>query len=103
MENESGIPEKVELSGFREVDSSVMMQVHKVISSNYRKLSEHSKNILALHITLKPVHEREKSEKYEINVKFVDNGKQYFSEVTDRNLMTAVDDALVKITNELLH
>jgi len=54
-----------------------------------------------LHITLKAVHEREKSEKYEVHAKVIDGGKVYASEITDRNLFVAVDSVLKKVVNEM--
>ena len=55
----------------------------------------------SLHVTMKPVHETEKSEKYEVHAKLMDNGKPFVSEVVERNLFIAVDSALKKIVNEL--
>ncbi|MBI2541230.1 HPF/RaiA family ribosome-associated protein [Candidatus Woesearchaeota archaeon] len=91
----------VQLAGFRDVDSSSMDVLRKVISTHSKRLSELAKKIDAIHITLKPIHEREKSEKYEVHAKIIDNGKAYVSKATDRSLFTAVDDALKKLVNEL--
>lgn len=91
----------IELSGFRDIDSSSMIVLKKIIGNHARRISELAKKPEALHITLKPVHEREKSEKYEVHAKIVDNGKMYAAEITDRNLFTAVDTVLKKIVNEM--
>ena len=91
----------IELSGFRDIDSSSMIVLKKIIGNHAKRISELTKNPEALHITLKPVHEREKSEKYEVHAKVVDNGKVYASEFTDRNLFVAVDTVLKKLVNEL--
>ena len=93
--------EKVELTGFRDIDSSSMDVVRKNISSHLKRISELCKKIQRLHITLKPIHKREKSEKYEIHANLIDIGKVYASEMTDRNLFVALDKALEKLTNEL--
>jgi len=91
----------IELSGFRDIDESSMIVLKKIIGSHAKRISELAKKMDTLHITLKPVHEREKSEKYEVHAKVVDGGKVYASETTDRNLFVAVDVVLKKVANEL--
>lgn len=91
----------IELSGFRSIDSSSMIVLKKIIGNYARRIVELTTKLENLHITLKPVHEREKSEKYEVHAKIIDNGKVYASETTDRNLFVAVDNVLKKIVNEL--
>ena len=91
----------IELSGFKVVDPASMVVLKKIIGNHARRISELAKNMETLHITLKPVHEREKSEKYEVHAKFVDDGKVYASEMTDRNLFVVVDAVLKKIINEM--
>ncbi|MBI2650291.1 hypothetical protein HYX04_03180 [Candidatus Woesearchaeota archaeon] len=91
----------IQLTGFRDIDSSSMVVLKKVIGNYAKRIAELTKKLNALHITLKPVHEREKSEKYEVHAKIVDDGKVYASETTDRNLFVAVDNVLKKIVNEL--
>ena len=91
----------IELSGFRIIDSSSMVVVKKLIGSHIKRLAELTQKMETLHITLKPVHEREKGEKYEIHAKLIDNGKVFASEVTERNLLVAVDNVLKKLVNEL--
>ena len=90
-----------QLSGFRGIDASSMDILRKNIASHERRIGELAKKIEELHITLKPVHEREKGEKYEVHVRLIDNGKVYASKVTERNLFLAVDESLNKITNEM--
>ena len=91
----------IELSGFRDIDISSMAVVNKLVGNHAKRIAELTKKLVKLHLTLKPVHEREKSEKYEVHAKVVDDGKVYASEVTDRNLFVAVDSVLKKIVNEL--
>ena len=91
----------IELSGFRDIDESSMAVLKKIIGNHARRISELTKKLETLHITLKPVHEREKSEKYELHAKAIDDGKLYVSEVTDRNLFVAVDTVLKKLVNEM--
>ena len=93
--------EKVHLAGFHEVDSSTMAVLKKIIGNHARRILELAKNMQEIHITLKPIHQREKSEKYEIHAKVIDNGKAYLSKVTERNLLAALDNALNKLINEM--
>lgn len=91
----------IELSGFRDIDGSSMIVLKKIVGNYAKRIAELTKKMERLHITLKPVHEREKSEKYEVHAKVVDDGKVYVSEFVDRNLFVAVDSVLKKIVNEL--
>lgn len=91
----------IQLAGFRKIDSSSMIVLKKNIENHAKRIAELTKRLESLHITLKEVHKREKSEIYEVHAKIIDNGKVYASETTDRNLLIAVDDVLNKIVNEL--
>jgi len=91
----------IQLAGFRDIDGASMVVLKKIIGNHVRKMSEIAKKFESLHVTMKQVHETEKSEKYEIHAKLLDNGKPLVSEVVERNLFIAVDSALKKIVNEL--
>ena len=91
----------IQLTGFRDIDSSSMTVLKKIIGNYAKRISELTKKMGTLHITLKPIHEREKSEKYEVHAKVVDDGKVYASEMVDRNLFVAIDSVLKKLVNEL--
>ena len=93
--------QKVILSGFRGVDDSTMTLLNKIILSHTKRIGELAGKLDNIHITLKQVHQREKSEKYEVHAKAVDSGKVFVSKVTERNLLTAVDKALNKVINEM--
>jgi len=102
MDEKSNNPSgNIELSGFRDVDGSSMDIIRKMIGNHANRLGELTKKLQKLHITLKPIHEREKSEKYEIHAMIIDDGKVYSSEVVNRNLIVAVDKVLNKLINEL--
>ena len=92
---------RIELSGFRDIDEPSLDLVHRNIGNHLRRLEEITKKLERLHITLKRIHVKEKSEKYEIHAKLLDDGKPYFAEVTDRNLLAAVDNVLHKVANEI--
>ena len=102
MEDESiKLGGNIQLTGFREIDGSSMIVLKKIIGNYAKRISELAKKLEVLHITLKSVHGREKSEKYEVHVKIIDDGRVYASEVTDRNLFVAVDIVLKKMVNEI--
>ena len=101
MDESYRIGGNIELAGFRDIDSSSMNVLNKIIGNHAKKIAELTKKLETLHITLKPVHERQKSEKYEVHAKVLDNGKIFVSETTDRNLFVAVDTVLKKLVNEL--
>jgi ribosome-associated translation inhibitor RaiA len=91
----------IELSGFRDIDSASMVVLKKIIGNYGRRLSDVSDKFESLKVTMKPVHETEKSEKYEIHAQLINAGKSVVSEVVERNLFVAVDNALKKIENEI--
>ena len=92
---------QMQLAGFRDIDSSSMDIVDKNIQAHARRIAELAEKEAMLHVTLKLIHEREKSEIYDIHAKVTDGGKVYASHVTDRNLLVAVDKAFQKIINEM--
>ena len=101
MEDAVKLGSNIQLTGFRDIDSSSMNVINKIINNHAKRIAELTKKLELLHITVKSVHEREKSEKYEVHAKIIDNGKIYASEITDRNLLVAVDTVLKKMVNEL--
>ena len=92
----------IELSGFSEFDGATMIVLKKVIGNYARKIADNHPTFKKLSIHVKKVHEREKSEKYEITVR-CDAERLYPSDVVDRNLFFAVDSALKKILHEMGH
>ena len=91
----------IELSGFKECDYSVMLVLKKIIGNYARRFNDLSDKFEKLFLTMKQVHEREKSEKYEIHEKLLDNGSAVNGECTDRNLFVAIDSALKKIEKNI--
>ena len=91
----------IDLSGFREIESDVMGLIDKMLQKHKTKLLIYTKKPKNLHITLKPVHKREKGEIYEIHTKVLDNGKVFVSEAEDRNLLAAVDTSLERVLKEI--
>ena len=91
----------IELSGFRDMDGATMVVLKKIIGNHARRMTELNDKFESLKVTMKPVHETEKSEKYEIHAQLIAAGKPVVSEAVERNLFVAVDDALKKIISEI--
>jgi len=101
MDDDIQLGGNIQLSGFRDIDGASMVVLKKIIGNYARRMSEISDKFENLSITMKPVHEKEKSEKYEIHAKLMNDGKPVVSEVVERNLFVAVDGVLKKIVNEI--
>lgn len=91
----------IELRGFSDMDRANMVVLKKIIGSYARKMSDTIEGFEKLSLTMKKVHEREKSEKYEIHAKLLANGKVTASNVTDRNLFVVIDSVLKKLMSEI--
>jgi len=91
----------IELRGFSDIDRADMTVLKKIVGNYARKMSDTAVKFENLSLSMKRVHEREKSEKYELHAKLVANGKVTASEITDRNLFFAVDAVLKKLLTSL--
>ena len=91
----------IELSGFRDVDRSTMIVLKKIIGNYARRFSDLCSGFEKLSVHMKVVHATEGSEKFEVHGKVLDNGKNYISELTDRNMFIVIDNVLKKIENEI--
>lgn len=100
MEDTVELGGNIELSGFSEFDGGSMVVIKKVVGTYAKKFSESSKDFEKLSVTVKPVHQREKSEKFELHAKLTIKGKPYTSEITDRNIYFALDRVLKKLEAE---
>lgn len=93
--------QKIILAGFGNIDDATMPVLDKIIHTHAKRIGELADKLDNIHLTLKEVHQREKSEKYEVHAKVVAKGKIFVSKVTERNLLAAVDRALSKVINEM--
>jgi len=91
----------IELSGFSEIDGGAMIILKKIVGNYAKKMADRSSNFEKLSLTMKSVHEKEKSKKYELHAKLIDNGKAHTSSTVDRNLFVAIDSSLKAIMNSL--
>ncbi len=84
----------IELSGFSEFDRAEMVVIKKIIGNYVRKFIDMEKGVLDVKVTAKPVHEREKSAKYEIHLLInLEEGKPIAVESTGRNAFMVIDEA----------
>jgi hypothetical protein len=89
------------LSGFRDLEAPELVVVKKIVGTYARKFSDHHGEEAKLHLTLKKVHAREKSEVYEISTRLEHGrGKPNAAKASDRNLFIALDEALKKLAVE---
>ncbi|HYD03694.1 MAG TPA: hypothetical protein VEC16_05340 [Alphaproteobacteria bacterium] len=93
----------IELVGFKQVSLADVVVVKKLVGHYTRKIQEHAQNFEKVHISLKEIHKVENSSKHEIHVKVLDNGKSFHSEIVDKNLFIALDNALKKVLAEVTH
>lgn len=91
----------IELIGFKQVSMSEVVVVKKLVGSYTRKIQDISKNFQGITVRLKEIHKVDSNAKNEINVKVIDDGHVFTSEVVDKNLFVALDSALKKILAEL--
>jgi hypothetical protein len=91
----------IQLTGFRDLDSATMVVVKKMVGNFVRHVGTHD-DFKNFHLTLKKVHQREKSELYELHAK-LNADRLYTSEVVDRNLMVGLDAVMKKVERSMKH
>ena len=87
----------IELVGFKEMDGGSMIILKKMVGNHVRKLSGMCDNFENLTLTMKKVGAG--NNKFEMNARLLDNGKQFNTEVTDFNLFFTTDKVLQKMHN----
>jgi len=91
----------IELSGFQKLDRDSMIVLKKIVGNYAKKFSETSRGFQSLSLKMKPVHESEKSRRFELHAMVIDNGKNFVSEYVDNNLFFAVDKVFKKIEDQM--
>ena len=91
----------IELTGFREVDRSMVVVVKKIVGNYVKKMSSVAEKFEKLNIVVKSVHAQGDNMKYALHAKMVDNGKIYNSEIVDKNLFFALDKVLTNIEHSI--
>ncbi|MBI2549855.1 hypothetical protein HYV83_01590 [Candidatus Woesearchaeota archaeon] len=93
--------EKIELSGFKDIDEPAISDLKRIAASYVKRFSEICGEFEKLTIRMKKVHAQVHSEKYEVHISVLDKGKLFTSAVTDKNLLNAADAALQKVEHEI--
>jgi len=91
----------IKLFGFRDIDGASMVVLKKIIGNHVKHMTELTDKFENLEVTMKSVYKSEESRKYEISTQLINDGKPFVSEVIEKNLFVAVDNALKKIINEI--
>ncbi len=91
----------IELSGFHDFDGGSQIILKKIIGNYAKRFSEICDRFELLKLQMKKVHEREKSEIYEIHGMVLDGGKHFNASTSDPNLFFALDRVLKKLENEI--
>ena len=84
----------IQLSGFGDLDPGTLVIVKKIVGNFVKKLDNSS---VKLHLTLKPVHKTEQSQKYEIMGRMEVNNEVKRTEIVDFNLFFALNKVLNKL------
>ncbi len=95
--------ENIILSGFSTLDAETKGMVSAKAKDFFQEMARKKGKLTSLHMTLKVIHEREKSEKYEIMGKIQEGSRFHSATVIDRNPLTAVDDLLRKLATQHEH
>lgn len=93
----------ISLTGFNDFDSGTMVVVKKIVGMYGKKYSDICKDFENLSLTVKTIHQREKSEIYEVHGKLTCKGNIANSEIEERNLFVAIDTVLKKIEHQIMH
>ena len=89
--------ERIQLSNFEELEPGELTILKKMIGNHANKFHEFKK----LHITLKEVHKKEKSQKFQINALLEINNKLYESESTHYNLFFTINEVLDSLKKQV--
>jgi ribosome-associated translation inhibitor RaiA len=89
--------DRIELNNFEELDPGELTVLKKMIGNHANKFHEFSK----LHLHLKAVHKKEKSQKYQINGQLEIDNKHLESESTNFNLFFAINEVLDRLKEQL--
>jgi hypothetical protein len=90
----------IELIGFRDVDSATMIVLKKIVGNTVKKYAGRCTRLERFSLSVKKVHEREKSEIYELRGKLSCDGKHFYATTEDYNLFFAVDKCLKRLETE---
>jgi len=88
--------ERIQLSNFEELQPGELTILKKMIGNHANQFHDFKK----LHITLKEVHKKEKSQKYQVNAMLEINNKLYEAESTHYNLFFTINEVLDRLKKQ---
>ena len=91
----------IELVGFSTLDSGSMVILKKIVGNYAKKIAERHTSFERIKLVMKPVHEREHSEIYEVKGHLNAGGDVKIAEETDRNLFFAIDKVLKRLEESI--
>ncbi|MBI2105640.1 hypothetical protein HYT56_02260 [Candidatus Woesearchaeota archaeon] len=89
--------ERIELKDFDSLEPGELTILKKMIGNHANKFHEFTK----LHIHLKNVHKKEKSQKFQINAQLELDEKHYEAETTNFNLFFAINEVLESLRSQV--
>jgi len=89
--------EKIELRNFEELEPGELTILKKLIGNQANKFHDFK----LLHLTLKEVHKKEKSQKYQVNAQLETDNGHLESESTNFNLFFAINEVLDRLKEQL--
>ena len=89
--------DRIQLSNFDGLEPGELTILKKMIGNHANKFHDFEK----LHLTLKNVHKKEKSQKYQVNALLELNEKIYESESTHYNLFFTINDVLESLKKQV--
>ena len=88
--------ERIQLSNFEELQPGELTILKKMIGNHANQFHDFKK----LHITLKEVHKKEKSQKYQVNAMLEIKDKLYEAESTHYNLFFTINEVLDRLKKQ---
>ena len=89
--------ERIQLNNFEELQPGELTILKKMIGNHANKFHEFKK----LHLTLKEVHKKEKSQKYQVNAMLEIDSKLYEAESTHYNLFFTINEVLDRLKRQV--
>jgi ribosome-associated translation inhibitor RaiA len=89
--------DRIELKNFEELEPGELTILKKMIGNHANKFHDFQK----LHINLKTVHSKEKSQKFQINGQLETDNKHFEAESTNFNLFFAINEVLDRLREQL--
>ncbi len=101
MAENLGLDAKIEVSGFKELDSASYPKLKKIVEKYAGRYEELCSDFRLLSVKIKAIHKKEKSEKYEIKGSVNDGGKRFYADSVNFDFFAALHETLKDLENAL--